>query len=62
MLYYKGKSRNIDENIEASMHLYAPIEIIPFDQNRFDIIKLSNSLMLLRKIMFAVISQIHIIK
>ena len=39
MLYYKGKSRNIDEIIEASMHLYAPIEIIPFDQNRFDIIK-----------------------
>ena len=38
MLYYRGKSRAIDSNVEASMHLLTPIEIVPFNQNRFDIV------------------------
>ena len=38
MLYYKGKSRKLDNIVEASMHLLTPIEIVPFNQNRFDIV------------------------
>lgn len=38
MLYYKGKSRQINEIVEASMHLISPIEIVPLNQTRFDIV------------------------
>lgn len=38
VLFYKGKSRQINEIVEASMHLLSPIEIVPLNQMRFDIV------------------------